>query len=183
MSPNSIHPELVAARKFIYDPCRYLFSQLAEEKESLEYASYTFNLNKLSVKFRAAKITPTKTGQFVTLWKRNAAGITQPCDISDDVHLYVISVRKNNLYGHFVFPKIALTRQGILSSLEKEGKRGFRVYPPWDKTTNAQAQKTQKWQLDFFLEVHNGNSLNHERADHLYFLKAQQENKTISPVL
>lgn len=166
--PNSIHTELITARKFVYDLCDYTFAELTEEKESQEYSGYTFNLNKIPTKFRAAKITPIKTGQFVTLWKRNEAGITQPCHASDDIDLYVISVRKKNLYGHFVFPKTTLIRQGILSSSEKEGKRGFRVYPPWDKTTNAQAQKTQKWQLEFFLEIHDGSSLDVERTNYLY---------------
>ncbi|MEB9620245.1 MepB family protein [Bacillus thuringiensis] len=26
----------------------------------------------------------------------------------------------------------------------------MRVYPPWDKSTSRQAQKTQIWQLEFF---------------------------------
>ena len=173
MSTNNIHAELTAAKKFVYDPRGYLFTGLTEEKESREYASYMFNLNTLHIKFRAAKITPTKTGQFVTLWKRNAAGITQPCHASDDIDLYVISVRKNNLSGQFVFPKMALVRQGILSSSEKEGKRGFRVYTPWDKTTSVQAQKTQKWQLDFFLEIHDGSSLNSDHTDLLYSPKVR----------
>jgi hypothetical protein len=37
------------------------------EAESAEYGAYTFELNDLSVRFRVAKITPTKIGQFVTL--------------------------------------------------------------------------------------------------------------------
>jgi hypothetical protein len=44
------------------------------ERESLEYAACSFKLNSMSVKFRVAKITPTKIGQFVTLWKRVSKG-------------------------------------------------------------------------------------------------------------
>ncbi|RYE38879.1 MAG: MepB domain containing protein, partial [Sphingobacteriales bacterium] len=38
----------------------------------------------------------------------------------------------------------------ILSGNGKNGKRGFRVYPPWDLTENSQARKTQQWQLEYF---------------------------------
>jgi hypothetical protein len=46
-----------------------------------------------------------------------------------------------------------LIKKGIISAAKKKGKRGFRVYPIWDETKNKQAQKTQKWQLDFFIEI------------------------------
>ena len=29
----------------------------------------------------------------------------------------------------------------------------MRVYPPWDVTVSRQAQKTQKWQMAYFLEI------------------------------
>ena len=41
----------------------------------------------------------------------------------------------------------------IISTSKKEGKRGFRVYPPWDTATNKQAVKTQQWQLDYYYEI------------------------------
>lgn len=75
------------------------------EPESVEYGAYTFGLNDLSIKFRGAKITTTKAGQFVTLWKRIANGSIQPHDISDPVDLFIISTSKDNYLGHFVFPK------------------------------------------------------------------------------
>jgi len=42
-----------------------------------------------------------------------------------------------------------------LTSIKKEGKRGFRVYPNWVKPENKQAEKTQNWQQDYFVEVNN----------------------------
>ncbi|EMM78684.1 MepB domain protein [Leptospira santarosai str. 2000030832] len=47
-----------------------------------------------------------------------------------------------------IFPKQVLFEKGIVSGR----KRGFRVYPSWDKPTNKQALQTQKWQLAYFLE-------------------------------
>jgi len=52
-----------------------------------------------------------------------------------------------------VFPKSVLIEKGILSTSKKDGKRGFRVYPIWDKTISQQAVKTQNWQLNYFFEV------------------------------
>jgi hypothetical protein len=43
-----------------------------------------------------------------------------------------------------------LIEKGIITHLDKEGKRGFRIYPPWDVTTNKQAQKNQIWQSNYF---------------------------------
>lgn len=161
-----MHPDLLAAKGLVYDACGYTFNNFWAEDESSEYAACTFTLNDKIIKFRSAKITPTKTGLFVTLWKRNSAGITQPHDDSDPTDLFVISVRKNNLFGQFIFPKQTLIDHGILSTPAKEGKRGFRVYPPWDITANKQAQKTQNWQMDFFLEINE--ALNAEQLGSLY---------------
>jgi hypothetical protein len=78
----------------------------------------------------------------------------------------VISVRCEALLGQFVFPKLVLLKQGILAGDKTPGKRGFRVYPPWDKTGNRQAQNTQAWQLEYFLDMTNG--LDAEKAKRLY---------------
>ncbi len=53
----------------------------------------------------------------------------------------------------FIFPKSVLLKQDVLSINGKGGKRGIRVYPPWDATINRQAQKTQKWQREYFLDI------------------------------
>jgi hypothetical protein len=102
--------------------------------------------------YRQAKITPIKIGQFVTLWKRNETGITAPFDLNDALDFAIIWVKTTENNGKFIFPKAILHEKGILSNDQKGGKRGFRVYPPWDKAENRQAQATQKWQLDYFLE-------------------------------
>jgi hypothetical protein len=77
----------------------------------------------------------------------------QPFDISDNVDLFIISTRSGDNFGQFVFSKLVLFEKGILSGNNKEGKRAIRVYPPWDNATNRQAQKSQLWQSDYFLEI------------------------------
>lgn len=149
--------DLLAAKELVFDPLGFNCTNPVAEKESAEYGAFSFQLNKRSIKFRTAKITPTKVGQFVVLWKRIGKGPIQPFDASD-LDFAIISVRDKKRFGQFIFPKSALIKHGILTVQKKEGKRAIRVYPPWDKTTSLQAKKTQEWQLKFFLDVSNTNS-------------------------
>lgn len=105
------------------------------------------------MKFRAGKTTPTKIGQFVTLWKRNEKGITEPYNIWDAFDLYIIATRKEDESGVFIFPASVLHDNKILSGENGAGKRGFRVYPGWSLPTDEQALKSQGWQMKFYLEI------------------------------
>ncbi len=83
----------------------------------------------------------------MTLWERIGDGPILPYDIFNPVDLFVISTRKGNNFGQFVFQKAVLCDRDILSSKGKGGKRAIRVYPPSDKPISRQAQKTQTRQL------------------------------------
>jgi hypothetical protein len=145
-----------------------IMSTPAMEPQSVEYGAFTFTLNNFDIRFRVAKITPTKTGQFVTLWKRVASGPIQPFDASDLVDFFVISVRSCENFGQFVFPKSILCKQNVFSINSKGGKRAIRVYPPWDETTSKQAKKTQEWQLKYFLEIPKHRPIDFTRVNLLY---------------
>ncbi|MBK3494206.1 MepB family protein [Viridibacillus sp. YIM B01967] len=167
-SSATIHSDLLATRDLVYSPCRFECSQPKIEAQNAEYGAYVFQLNALSIRFRVAKITPTKIGQFVTLWDRIGAGPIQPYDISDPVDLFVISTRKGNNFGQFVFPKAVLCNMDIVSNRGEGGKRAMRVYPPWDKPTSRLAQKTQKWQQAYFLEIPRNSAIDSVRTQMLY---------------
>ncbi len=139
--------------KYIFKPCELELTNLEKELESQEYFAHTFRLNHKNIKFRTAKITPTKTGQFVTIWKRNEKGITEPFNILDEIDFYIIATKKETKFGVFIFSKAILDENKILSNKTRNGKRGIRVYPTWDLVTNKQAQKTQLWQTKYFLEI------------------------------
>ena len=123
---------------------------LVKGEESEEYGACQFEINHKRILFRTGKITPTKMGLFVTLWKRIENGPILPYDVEDPFDLFLISVRTPEHFGQFVFPKTILYEKDILSKERKGGKRAMRVYPPWDITDNPQAKKTQKWQLLHF---------------------------------
>lgn len=129
------------------------YSNFEEEIEGKVYHACHFQLENKMIYARKAKVTPKKIGQFVTCWKRNGQGETSPFDQHDKLDVLLIWVEKENHKGVFLFPKVILKEKGILTIDSKEGKRGFRVYPSWDKASNKQAIKTQQWQLDFFLKI------------------------------
>ena len=143
-------PDLLLSKESIFDRADLQMTSFQKENESEEYSAFRFQLNNKNICYREAKITPTKTGQFVTLWKRNQSGIIEPFDYSDAIDFVIVTVRKEKNWGQFIFPKKTLLEKGVFSTQNKEGIRATRVYPPWDETTSKQAQKTQKWQLDYF---------------------------------
>ncbi|MFC6099085.1 MepB family protein [Olivibacter domesticus] len=169
-SLNNIHKDLLTAITLVYKRCGAECTSPIADAESADYAAFTFKINKLTVKYRAAKITPTKIGQFVTLWKREKGCPIQPFHLSDDIDIFIVSTRYENRLGQFIFPKTALLKHGILSDENKDGKRAIRVYPPWDCATNKQAQKSQQWQLSYFLEIQPVPTIDLQQAKKLLFL-------------
>jgi hypothetical protein len=155
---NSFHKDLKIVKELVYDKCGFELKDLKINAESVEYGACSFTLNGKVIQHRVSKITPTKTGQFVTIWKRNKEGITEPFDISDDLDFIIITSKSGGNFGQFIFPKSVLAEKGIISKIGKEGKRGIRVYPPWDVVTNKQAEKTQNWQIKYFFTIKNEHS-------------------------
>lgn len=124
-----------------------------EETESQEYEACSFELGPYSIKYRKAKITPTKVGQFVTFWKRNGKGPILPYDGEDPFDFFIVGTHTHMHSGQFIFPKRLLLEKKILSQNGKGGKRAIRIYPPWDVTTSSQAKQTQKWQFPYFFKL------------------------------
>ena len=111
-------------------------------------------------------MTPKKIGQFVTFWKRKEKGPIEPFFESDKVDFIVVNIQGKNQIGQFVFPKSILLKKGIISTDQKEGKRAFRVYPPWSETKSIQAIRSQKWQTGYFYEINDSVDL--KRVTELY---------------
>ncbi|NJB37578.1 MepB family protein [Croceivirga sp. JEA036] len=137
---------------FLFSKAGYTIADFKIEQESQEYLACTFKVNNKTIMCRTAKITPKKTGQFVTFWKRNSEGVTIPYQHTDEFHFYLIHVKANGKSGLFLFPKTVLVKKGIITTHLKVGKRGFRVYPSGDAPTSKQAFNTQKWQSLYFIE-------------------------------
>ena len=152
MSAN-IYSELLIAQKYLFEPMGMTSTDVIIEKESQEYGACQFKLQDHIVKFRTAKITPSKVGQFVTFWKRNKVGTIIPYDVQDQFDILIVNARHGNRFGYFIFPKHILLEHKILSKNEQDRKRALRVYPSWDIPKSPQAIKTQAWQLLYFFEI------------------------------
>ncbi len=135
--------------KFLESSLFEITSPPIKEEESKEYNAYRVGLNNKTVLFRCAKITPTKLGQFVTVWKRPHKEIA-PIDEMDDIDFVVVCLVDGEKKGVFVFPKKALLAHNVFSKNGAGGKRAFRVYPSWVTVDAKDAIKTQKWQLQYF---------------------------------
>ncbi|MET7713639.1 MepB family protein [Streptomyces sp. NPDC005407] len=168
MTTGPINSDFLSAKTLVYDPNGFSCSRPVPEAESAEYGAHEFTLDGFSVRFRVAKTTPTKAGQFVTVWKRSAGGPIQPFDAEDPVDLFVISTRDSHHFGQFVFPRDVLCERDVVSRNGSGGKRAFRVYPPWVTTTNRQARSSQAWQLDHFLHIQGDGPIDSARARALY---------------
>ena len=166
INTENLNKNLNKVNTKVYSKCSFKISKLSIEIEGIEYDACRFKLNGMKIICRSSKITPKKIGQFVTFWKRNANAKTEPYSETDRFDFYVVNVKAENRLGQFVFPKSVLINEGIITTERKEGKRGFRVYPKWDKAQNKQAEKTQKWQLNYFYEINETTNL--EKVSELY---------------
>ena len=156
-----LQEELFVSIQKIYQKCGLVCDDFIPESESKDYLAGSYFVNELKVQLRKSKITPTKIGQFVTLWKRSKGRGIAPYDTKDKIDFFIIQVEKDNYLGQFIFPKSILLEKNIFSCNGFGGKLGIRVYPSWDSPISKQAQKTQAWQLKYFIETKSLNFCNY----------------------
>lgn len=154
-APDDLPNDLLAAIREVYLPAGLQSTQAAQrEAESHEYGACRFGLDGRTIVFRVAKTTPTKIGQFVTLWKRPTPdSVIAPLDTDDGIAFVVVSVFDATHRGQFVFDQKTLASKGVMAINGKGGKRAIRVYPPWVKPVAKAAIRTQQWQLRYFLAL------------------------------
>lgn len=120
------------------------------EDQNAEYGGAVLLLDSVLVRARVGKATPTKVGHFVTVWRRNENGVSEPFGDDDGVSVLLVVVRSDGRIGAFSFPTAVLRERGIVSGAGSSGKRGFRLYAPWIFVPSAQARRTQSWQTEYF---------------------------------
>nr|WP_242487874.1 MepB family protein [Pseudomonas sp. TH31] len=167
--------DLFAAIEQVYKPAGMaLTDEVRRERESGEYCACRFGLDGQVIVFRVAKTTPTKIGQFVTLWKRpTPASEIAPLDTADGVAFVVVSVADATHRGQFVFDRKVLAAKGVMSIDGEGGKRAIRVYPPWVKPVAKQAIRTQQWQLKYFLALDQSGSADAVEVRRLFGLNTK----------
>ncbi|WP_020059755.1 MepB family protein [Bacillus sp. 123MFChir2] len=157
---NEFYNALTYINKMFYEPNHLTIKAVREEAQNSDYGAGIFQLNSKTIRFRVAKITPTKIGQFVAFWEKDGDNKNQAFSYEKATDLLVINTfTRNNNFGQFVFPKEVLVKQNILKTATTKGKMAIRVYPSWENPTSKQAIETQKWQLEYFVGMNNTNSL------------------------
>lgn len=161
------NPDLQFLKEKFFDACSLVLSAYQTDEESSEYFACSYKLDSLNILGRSAKKTPIKSGFFVTLWKRKSDGPIRPLESADEFDYTIVSVKEESNYGVFIFPKSTLAKNGVIKSSSKEGKRAFRLYPPWEKTNSKLAQKSQTWQQDYFMEIDSSKAIDCQLAKSL----------------
>mmetsp|Transcript_15304 Transcript_15304/g.41928 ORF Transcript_15304/g.41928 Transcript_15304/m.41928 type:complete len:181 (+) Transcript_15304:105-647(+) len=140
-------------RRAIIQRTGQIVSRVSPDPESKEYGGGHLDLDGIRCYFRKAKITPTKKGQFVTLYERSAeTNKIEPIKLnSAKSHKVIIFCVEGDHCGQFVFSPEVLEQAGVLSSNRQKGKLSFRVYPPWVKPDNKTADAARRWQVPHFV--------------------------------
>ena len=168
---NEFRKALNYVNKTLYEPNQLTVDSVKEEKQNSKYGAGIFQLSSKTVRFRIAKKTPTKIGQFVAFWEKDENNKNQPFLYENSPDLLIVTTFKNNNeFGQFIFPKEVLYKKNILKSSNTKGKMGIRVYPSWDSPISKIAIETQKWQLSYFLDLSNANEVLIKEVLESYFL-------------
>ncbi len=130
------------------------FEVLKIEKQNQEYEGMIIKSEEMGIKIRSrlAKKTPKKEGYFVTFWEKDESGENQAFSY-EEIAMLVVVVVDGEKQGFFAFPKKVLIDKGIAKAENKNGKMAMRVYPEWSQDLNKAAQRTQKWQKDYFYSL------------------------------
>ncbi|KRM96271.1 hypothetical protein FC19_GL000551 [Liquorilactobacillus aquaticus DSM 21051] len=142
-------------------------SNIELETFNQKYEAFNFNLEGLSFKSRLAKKTPLKHGYFVTFWQKNNINNNEPFNQQNTKDKLVITVLDGLRSGQFIFPKKVLIEQNILKTETSKGKMALLVYPSWVNNLNKAAERTQRWQLQYFVDL--SSTKNQQEINNLFF--------------
>ncbi|MDF2491669.1 MAG: hypothetical protein K0R01_3410 [Mycobacterium sp.] len=129
-----------------------LTAEVIPEMQDSDYESGIVQIGEEAWRVRTGRNTPTKPGAFVAFWHRDEAGNTAPFSDDDPAAGLLVFVEHHGRRGLFRFTGAQLTELGITSG-ERPGKRGFRVYPSWCVGLNVRATTTQRAQAPAFQEL------------------------------
>lgn len=131
------------------------FEILNYEEQNSEYEGMVIQLanNNKIVRSRLAKKTPKKDGYFVAFWEKDSQNVNRPFSELYSIEELAILINDEDKRGIFLIPKEVAVKNRILSNENQKGKMAMRFYPSWCKNLNSTAQKTQSWQLSYFIEI------------------------------
>lgn len=163
----------------IYKANNLLATSLEEESQNAKYGGGKFTLSSKTVRFRVAKTTPTKSGQFVAFWEKDKNNKNRAFHYNQAPELLVINcIGDNREFGQFIFPKEILLKRNILRNDTSKGKMGIRLYPAWSLPESEEALKTQAWQSEYYIDLTNTNTISKNKLLRLYLQNDRREMMT-----
>lgn len=157
---NEFYKAFTYVNENFYKPNNLKVNNIQEENQNEKYGAGIFRINSKTVRFRVARITPKKKGQFIACWEKGGDNKNQAYSYENATELLVINTFGNhNNFGQFIFPKEILLKYNILKTDTSKGKMAIRVYPSWDILTSKQAIATQRWQLPYFINLNHSSSV------------------------
>lgn len=128
-------------------------ASVAPEEQNSDYESGLVSIEGERWRLRTGRVTPTKPGAFVAVWRRSEQGSTEPFPAADSTAGLLVFVVDRERRGVFRFTNERLSVLGITRSDKHPGKRGFRVYPAWCSGLNPQASRSQTAQAPAFTHL------------------------------
>ena len=137
----------------------YLFKKIDNinyETQNKDYEGFMCSIDNKLYRSRRANITSKKQGYFVAFWYKDSNNVNSAYKSSENITKLIITILDSKRKGQFIFPHDVLIKKGILKHDQCKGKMAMRVYPTWCINLNATATKTQKWQIEYFVDFTNG---------------------------
>ncbi|MHA0858080.1 MepB family protein [Paenibacillus sp. CMAA1364] len=157
---NEFYKALTYVNENFYKPSNLKIENIQEEIQNEKYGAGIFRINSKTVRFRVARITPKKKGQFIACWEKDSDNNNQAYSYENTTDLLVVNTfGSNHDVGQFIFPKEILLKHNILKTDTSKGKMALRVYPSWDTLSSKQAIATQSWQSPYFINLNHPSSL------------------------
>lgn len=96
---NEFYEVLEFMNQTIYEPNQLIAESIQAENQNAEYGAGTFRLASKTVRFRVAKRTPKKIGQFVAFWEKDNNNKNRPFLSEEAPDLLVITTFKIRVNG------------------------------------------------------------------------------------
>ena len=114
------------------------------------------------VAHRLSKYRADCDGYRVNIGKSTGDGYREPYAVDDEIDFLVVMVPSgtgDSLTGFFVFPKRVLHGRRYFQDLGQnlEGRTGFTVYPPHVSPPGKRGIENQRWQQDYYIDLHGSN--------------------------
>ena len=150
---NILTNEIKQINSLLFEPSGLALTNIEVDLNNEEYGGRKFKINTHKIIFRVAHTSPNRKGQTVSIWRRDNNGLLVPFNFADDFNFFIMAIKEKENFGIFIFPKLILILNKIITNKTVKGRRSMWLYPTWQKVTLYKSLKIQEWQEDFFIDL------------------------------